>query len=395
VVVVRIPRLTLRFPSLLDRYIARGWVGHFGLVLLAFASIFVLADFMDLFDDIQHNHVKGKVVFHYYGFFLFQIVFMVAPVAVLVSTLVTLGVLARRNEITAMKAGGISLYRAAGPVVGMGLAASLLLYGLQEFILPETNKVATMDRNIIKGRPPQSSDQFDRRWILASDGRFYNYDYLVERQAPRRPGVPAGAQHNEFALYGFSIYDVEPETWDLRERVHANRAAWDPARRTYDLERGWRRATGERSAFHTFDVETVRAVGGTPGGEIEPPSYFKREDRPSDTMGFGELRDHILSLETRGFDVAKLKVQLQRKLAFPMVGVIMTLLGIPFSFVVARRGALYGIGIAIVIGIVYWAFLGVFEALGNNALLPAALAAWAPNLVFGSAGLYLLLTLDT
>jgi lipopolysaccharide export LptBFGC system permease protein LptF len=170
---------------------------------------------------------------------------------------------------------------------------------------------------------------------------------------------------------------------------------WSPADRTYDLEQGWRRATDERASFHTFALERVRALGGEPGGEIEPPSYFKREDRPSDTMGFWELRDHILSLETRGFDVAKLKVQLQRKLAFPMVGVIMTLLGIPFAFVVARRGALYGIGVSIVIGIMYWACLGVFEALGNNALLPPMLAAWAPNLIFGSAGLYLLLTLDT
>ncbi len=395
VVVVRIPRLTLRFPSILDRYIARAWVGHFVLILLAFLSIFVLADFMDLFDDIQHNHVKGKVVFHYYLFFLFQIVFLVAPVAVLVSTLVTLGILARRNEITAMKAGGISLYRVAGPVIGMGFIVSLLLYGMQEYVLPETNKAALMDRNVIKGRPPQSSDQFDRRWILASDGRFYNYDTLVERRGPRIPGRPDAPRPIEFTLYGFSIYDIDPATWDLRERVHASRVAWNPSDGTYELERGWRRATDERSTFHPFAVQTVRAVGREPGGEIERPSYFKREDRPSDTMGFWELRDHIISLETRGFDVAKLKVQLQRKLAFPMVGVIMTLLGIPFSFVVARRGALYGIGVSIVIGIVYWACLGIFEAFGNNALIPAALAAWAPNLLFGSAGLYLLLTLDT
>ena len=395
VVLVRIPRLTLRFPSLLDRYIARAWIGHFGLILLAFLSIFVLADFMELFDDIQHNHVKGKVVFHYYVFFLFQIAFLVAPVAVLVSTLVTLGILARRNEITAMKAGGISLYRVAGPVIGMGLLSSLLLYGMQEFVLPETNKAATMDRNIIKGRPPQSSDQFDRRWILASDGRFYNYDYLVERKGPRVPGNPTAPRPIEFTLYGFSIYDIDQDNWKLKSVVHANRAVWSPEDRTYDLERGWRRATDERASFHTFALERVRALDGEPGGEIELPSYFKREDRPSDTMGFWELRDHIISLETRAFDVTKLKVQLHRKLAFPTVGVIMTLLGIPFSFVVARRGALYGIGVSIVIGIVYWACLGVFEALGNNALLPAMLAAWAPNLIFGSAGLYLLLTLDT
>jgi lipopolysaccharide export LptBFGC system permease protein LptF len=139
----------------------------------------------------------------------------------------------------------------------------------------------------------------------------------------------------------------------------------------------------------------VRATGPAPGAENAPPDYNKREEKPSDTMGFAELAAYIASLEARGFDVARLRVQLHRKLAFPMVGLVMTLLAVPFSFVVARRGALYGIGIAIVIAIVYWAVLGIFEALGNNALLHASLAAWAPNLIFGATGLYLILTLET
>jgi lipopolysaccharide export system permease protein len=395
VVVVRIPRLTLRFPSILDRYIARAWVDHVGLVLLAFASIFVLAEFMDLFDDIQQNAVKGKTVLHYYAFHIPQILFTVAPIAVLVGVLITLGLLARRNEITAMKSGGISIYRAAGPVLGMGVLSSLLLYGMQEYVLPETNEVAAMDFNVIKGRPPQSSNQLDRRWILSSDHHFYNYDYLAAPRHPLQSGLAEPAPRQDFGLYGFSIYDVNPETWELEERLYASRATWDASTATYELERGWRRAMGRRSSFHTFDLERVRAIGGAPGGQIERPDYFKREDQPSDTMGFGELRDHIASLEARGFDVAPLQVQLHRKLAFPMVGVIMTILGIPFSFVVARRGALYGIGISIVVGIVYWACMGVFEALGNNAALDPALAAWAPNLLFGAAGLYMLFTLDT
>jgi LPS export ABC transporter permease LptF/LPS export ABC transporter permease LptG len=395
VVILRIPRLTLRFPSLLDRYIARNWVSHFLLVLLAFASIYFLAEFMDLVDDFQHNRVKGVVVVHYYAFHIHQIFFTVAPVAILVGVLVTLGILARRNEVTAMKAGGISVYRAALPVVGMGLLASLSLYGMQEFLLPQTNKVAAMDFNVIKGRPAQSSDQFDRRWILASDSRFYNFDYMVERPGPRRAALAEPEVGGEFSLYGFSIYDVNPKTWNLRERLFASRAAWNPATRSYDLERGWRLGTGAHPSFRRFDAERVRVVGPEPGGEIEPPGYFKREKPPSDTMGFAELRTYVASLEARGFDVAGLKVQLHRKLAFPMVGLIMTLLGVPFSFVVARRGALYGIGVSIVIAIVYWAFLGTFEALGNNALLHPALAAWAPNVMFGAAGLYLLLTLDT
>ena len=272
---------------------------------------------------------------------------------------------------------------------------SLLLYAAQEFILPHTNKVAAADFNVIKGRPPQSSDQFDRRWILASDNRLYNYDYVVERKSRVPTIVAEPGTRDEFSLYGLSVYDIDPVIWELRERVYASRAAWNPASRTYELERGWRRTVGAHASFRSFDQEKVRAFGREPGGELEAPSYFKREERASDTMGFGELSAHIASLEARGFDVVGLRVQLHRKIAFPMVGLIMTLLGVPFSFVVARRGALYGIGASIVIGIVYWACLGIFEALGNNALLPAFLAAWAPNLLFGAIGLYLLLTLDT
>jgi LPS export ABC transporter permease LptF/LPS export ABC transporter permease LptG len=387
VVVVRIPRLRLRFPSILDRYIGRAWVANVSLVLMAFASIYFLGDFMDLIDDFQQNKPGAGVILHYYAFFLWQICFTVAPVAVLVGVLVTLGLLARRNEITAMKAGGISVYRASVPVLGAGLLASLLLYGMQEWILPQTNKVAAMDKNRIKGRPAQASDQFERRWVLASDGRFYNFDYIIADE----PVL------GEFSVYGFSIYDVDQKTWLLRDRVYASRAVWSPATRTYELERGWRRATGrgDSTSFEPFQAQQVRAIGRDPGGEIEPPSYFKREVKPSDTMGFGELHRYIGSLESRGFDVAKLRVQLHRKLAFPMVGLVMTLLALPFSFVVARHGALYGIGIAIVIAIVYWAVLGIFEALGNSGLLTPSLAAWAPNLLFGAAGLYMTLTLRT
>ncbi len=395
VVVVRVPRLHLRFPSLLDRYIARSWLGNVALVALAFAAIYFLADFMDLLDDFQHNRVPARVILRYYAFHVFQIVFTVAPVAVLVAVLVTLGVLARNKEITAMKAGGISVYRAAMPVVAMGLASSLLLYGLQEWVLPETNKVAIAERNVIKGRPAQASDQFDRRWMVARDGHFYNFDQIVERGRTPECGAGARASGGEFSVYGLSVYDVDPARWELDERLYTTRASWNARDCLYELDRGWRRTTGRRSTFRGFTSQRVRALGETPGGEIEPPAYFKREEKPSDTMGFAELASYIRSLEARGFDAARLRVQLHRKLAFPMVGLVMTLLAVPFSFVVARRGALYGIGVAIIIAIVYWAVLGIFEALGNNALLHASLAAWAPNLIFGAVGLYLILTLKT
>src|SRR5438552_5224007 len=314
VVVLRIPRWTVHLPSILDRYIARTYVGHFVMVLVAFWSISVLVNFMDLFDEVQRNHIKGALVFHYYAFGTPAMVHLMMPVAVLIAVLITFGVMSRRNEITAMKAAGISVYRASAPMLALGTLACLLMFALSELVLPPMNKVANRDRNVIKGRPPQSSSMLERRWILGSDGRLYNYDYL--ERGPRPGGI---------TLYGLSIYDVDPVRWDLRDRLYAARASWNGV--SYDLERGWRRSFGASPAFHAFDQARTR--------EIEPPSYFNQEERESDTLGFKELRRHIASLQKLGLDVTALRVQLHRKISFPVVTVVMTLIRIPFCFVVA------------------------------------------------------------
>jgi LPS export ABC transporter permease LptG/LPS export ABC transporter permease LptF len=385
VVVVRIPRPSFRIFGLLDRHVARLYLGYLALVLLGFWSIFLLAHFLDLFDDIQQHRVKGAVVLRYYAYYSPNILNLISHVAVLVTTLTTLGVLARRNEITAMKAGGVSVYRASLPVLALGLLGSLLLFAAGEFLLPYTNREANKDFNVIKGRPPQSSSYYERRWILGSDGRFYNYDYLEERAASDQ-ALPKRARPSEaISLHGLSVYDVDAKAWDLRDYLYAKKATWDGF--TYALQDGWRRTWVPKPEVTLFRETRSR--------EIEPPAYFQREDKDSDTLPFGELKAQIDALERRGLDVAKLRVQLHRKLAFPAVAVVMTLIGVPFAFTVARRGALYGIGIAIVIAIVYWASLGIFEALGNNGLLPPLLAAWSPNLLFGVAGAYLMLNLET
>jgi LPS export ABC transporter permease LptG/LPS export ABC transporter permease LptF len=371
VVVLRIPRLHLPLPGLLDRYIARAYLGKFLLVVMAFWSLFVLVNFMDLFDDIQVNKVKGIVVLHYFAFFSPQIVHLMTPVAVLVCVLVTFGVLSRRNEITAMKAAGISVYRVTLPAIALACLAAAAMFAASEYVLPPMNRVKERDFNVIKGRPPTSASLLERRWVLGSDNRLYHYDYMQSRPT--------------LTLYGLSVFDVDPKRWDLRDRLYAARAVWNGV--GYDLERGWRRTFGTSSNFREFSQIRTR--------EIEPPSYFEQEKQEADTLRYGELRRHIAALEALGLDVVALQVKLHGKLAFPFVCVVMTLLGIPFAFVVARRGALYGIGLSILIAIVYWASLHIFDALGSNAVLPPMLAAWAPNLAFGAAGLYLMLRLET
>jgi LPS export ABC transporter permease LptF/LPS export ABC transporter permease LptG len=389
-VVVRVPRAALRvsglLPTILDRYVARYYLGFATLVITGFWAIFFLFHFMDLFDDIQQNHVKGKVVLHYYAFYAPEILHMVMPVAVLVATLTTFGVLTRRNEITAMKAGGISVFRATLPVITLSVLGSLGLFAMGEYVLPHTSRIAARDFNEIKGRPPQSTNYLERRWIMGKDGRIYNYDYMSHGMSGARPSVGAGnAAAAEVTLNGLSLFDLDTRAWALKQRLYAARARWTG--HEYELQEGWR--------WHFDATPRFERLNGVATREVEDPSFFQTEDQHLEGMRFAQLRDHIASLEARGVDVARLRVQLHRKLAFPTVALVMTLLGIRFSFTVGRRGTLFGMAVSIVIAIVYWACFMLFEAMGNNAVLPAPVAAWAPNLLFGATGIYLMLTVDT
>jgi len=128
---------------------------------------------------------------------------------------------------------------------------------------------------------------------------------------------------------------------------------------------------------------------------LEPPSYFKNEEPNPDGMTYGQLKAYVEQLNLSGFNAVRYMVQLQRKIAFPFVTLIMTMLAVPFAVTTGRRGALYGIGVGIVVAIVYWITMSVFAAVGAGGWMPPGLAAWAPNILFGAVALYMVLTVRT
>jgi len=127
----------------------------------------------------------------------------------------------------------------------------------------------------------------------------------------------------------------------------------------------------------------------------ERPSYFKTEALQGTQMNFEELRQYIEDLQRSGYDVARLSVQLQKKIAYPLITIVMALLAFPFSLSVGRRGTVTGMALAISVAIVYWVSAGLLEAMGNLGQLPPVLAAWAPDVLFALAGGWLLLRVAT
>jgi lipopolysaccharide export LptBFGC system permease protein LptF len=112
-------------------------------------------------------------------------------------------------------------------------------------------------------------------------------------------------------------------------------------------------------------------------------------------MSFTELSRYISGLREGGFDTMRLRVQLNHKLAYPLITLVMAVLAVPFALSMGRSGSLAGIGVAIAVAIVYLVVDGMFEAMGDVNMLPALLAAWSPDVLFALAGSYLLLRTPT
>ena len=191
------------------------------------------------------------------------------------------------------------------------------------------------------------------------------------------------------------MFEFNPENFSLSRRIFASSVHWEPQLQQWVFEHGWeRRFDGEAvSSYSQFDsrghdVESFPEI-------TEGPQYFKKEALQSQEMTFGQLKRYIRDLGQSGFDTKQLSVQLNLKLADPLVTLVMAVLAIPFALSMGKRGSLTGIAAAIGLAIAYWVVKGTFQALGNVNFLPTLLAAWSPDLLFGLAGAYLLLRTPT
>ncbi|HEV3486016.1 MAG TPA: LptF/LptG family permease, partial [Vicinamibacterales bacterium] len=298
-------------------------------------------------------------------------VYYVIPIAALLSVLVTFGLLSRTSELTVMKACGVSLYRAAVPVIILSLGFSAILYGLEQRVLAHANRRANLLDAQIRGRPPQTFQTLNRRWVIGRTGDIYHYGYF-------------DPQKDE--LSALRIYRPDQGSWTLQAETFATRATYRAG--GWEAESGWIR--DYRQHPPKWDAFSTRRLTS-----LEPPDYFETEQPLAEMMTVGQLRRYVAELSASGFNAVPLSVELQRKLAFPFVTFVMTLLAVPFGVTTGRRGALYGIGLGIVIALTYWIVTSAFVAIGKAGLLPPVLAAWTPNIiVMGCAG-YLFLTAKT
>lgn len=363
-------RASWRLASLCDRYVLTRF---FSALLLVFASALVLAvvvDYADKVDEIARHHPSSAAVLGYYRYFLFSIGLQIAPFAVLLATLISLGVLSKNNEDTAFRASGVSLRRLAAPVVVAAALGALGAFALSEYLLPFAEQRQTRYKNEIYGRDTAGKSAGDQNWYLASNGAIWHRE---EGNATQK------------TLYSVSIFEFD-RGFRLVRRTAAREASWSDE--GWRLRQGWTREFGDDDPIGFSAFLESRIAG-------DPPQAVTATRRRPEEMRFRELERLTRRLRAGGYPTGSLETALQTKVAQPAMLLIMALLAVPFAFRVGRRGALAGIGLGLGLGILALIAAAFLTKLGDVGALPPALAAWSPNVLFGLAATYLLLRMRT
>ncbi|HLK32833.1 MAG TPA: LptF/LptG family permease, partial [Terriglobales bacterium] len=300
-----------RFPLLLDDYILKEFITYLVMILATFLILVLVFTFFELLGDILRNKIPLTIVGEYLLNVAPYLIYKTTPMSMLLAVLVTLGLMQKANEVTAMKASGISIYRIVVPILLTGILLASALFFFDQFYLPAANRRQDALRNIIKGKPAQTYLRPDRRWIVGQHNTIYYYQFF-------------DSDRDQFAR--ITAYEFEPHNFQITRRIYATRAHWEDSLGKWIYERGWERAFHGPAieSYKKFDVATFAALS-------EPPVYFKKEVKQSSEMNYEELTRYIGDLEQSGFDVVRLKVQLQEKFAFPLITFVMAVLAIPFS----------------------------------------------------------------
>lgn len=355
----------------LYRYVIREYLKVFFLSLTGLIFIYLVVLFFQKVDLFIKHQAPFLLIFEYLLYKIPEVIFQwTLPYAILLSTLLTLGTLSRHSEITAMKAGGVSLYRITIPLFIFALLISLFSFLGNEYLVPLTNQKTRYLLSAKVRKEEQTSLFKNYKLWYHSDRNIFNIQLLDEKE--RR-------------LKGITLYQFDDQFRCLR-RVDAREAKWTDGKWKY--YQGAIRDFEEGGAIQTvFFTEMEISL---------PESWeaFQRIERKAGEMSYTELRNYIQKIQASGYDSTRYRTDLYAKLSYPFLNLIMILIGIPFALKTGRSGGVaLSIGISVMIGFAYGVTFYIFLSFGKSGVLPPLVAAWTPTLIFGLAGVLTLTSL--
>ena len=358
------PRLTT-----LIRYLTREFSQNFFLGLGAFSAIYLVVEFFERLNAFLYNKATLPMMGAYFLNKIPSIIFQVAPVSILLSSIVTLGLMVRHNEILAMKSGGISLRRITLPILAAVMIIYLALLGMNEFLIPQANQNARSTREWITSKKKVVvSFKQSQLWIHTHQAIYNIQVYHPEKNV----------------LEGITLYRFD-QNFQLIERVDARSAQWKEGR--------WAFASASVTHFTPDGSPVRRNYPELLLALPEAPGDFRIIEKNPDEMNYRDLRDYVGKIERDGYNSAKYRCAMHAVFSFPFIGVIMAFLGIPLALRKERgAGIALAVGFSILISFAYLVVFSFILELGKAGILPPFLSAWLGNFIFAMVGLYLFIS---
>ena len=361
---------SLSIGGILDRYLLRGFVKVFILSLLCTTVLYLIVDFFDVIESLLKAGAPLGTSIRY---FLYKIPLMVSRVfgfAVLFSALFSVGMLSRTQEITAMRASGLSIHRISLPLFICALLICALTFFWNEALVPIFSREAQYIYKVeVKKKEPKSLIGNKDMWIRTEEA-FIRVDRFDTKKSILQ-GVSIFFLNRDFTLKG--LIEVPIAQW--------NSGRWEAGRA---IE--WTFPPDGQMIQHKADVSLPLS---------ETPEDLKLLARDPEEFSFFDLKRQIADLKAKGIDTTEHEVNLQIKMAVPFVSLLMVLLAIPFAVRHGRGGGLaLSFGLTMLIGFGYWFMLAFSSSLGHSGALPGWIAAWLPNLTMTMVGSFFYSTVE-
>lgn len=347
--------------TILDRYILKEFLRIFTLIIITLVSLYLVVDFFERIRMFISNHATAVQVLSYFLYSLPIILSQMLPVTFFLGTLITFSILSGHNELMAIKASGMSLYRTAAPVIVLSIFACVISFFLTEYVTPlASEKVKYVKYVEIQKKKKTGVFKQYQLWYRGRDG-IYNIAY-------------ADPEHH--TLKGVRINYLDHDM-NLLRRIDAREARWE--------RDSW---IGTDVLVTTFTEKGIPHIEKKATFAIditEKPEDFTITQKAADEMGYFELKNYITTLESQGYDTQSYRADLYGKLAFSLVTIILALLGVAYSLSAVRSGGIArSIGVGIAIGFSYWLVFAFSVSLGRSGALHPFVAAWTANAILGA-----------
>jgi lipopolysaccharide export system permease protein len=344
---------------LLARYIFFEFLKTSFMILAGIVVLFLCVTFLREADDFIKQKASMVMIARYYLYSMPAMAGQALPFAALIGTLLSLGNLSRHQEITAMRAGGVSLLGIVTPVLIGGTLISTFGFVNNEVIMPAYTARAAFIKNVEVAKKQQRVIfQQQRLWLRGPDNSIANIDLVTP---DRRE------------MIGVNIYKLNAD-FSVRERIKAGRLVWEGS--------AWRLRESEKYVTRDDAILSMPADGEI-YNVVDKPEDMGMIVKSAEEMNFTELWDYVRRLKTSGYKAVRYEVDLHGKIAYPFASLLMVMIATPFSLQRVRSGsAARGIALALLIAAVYWALTSGGRALGLSGAIPALEAAWLANMVF-------------